>query len=51
MLFADAVVLEDESGTRIDQKLKLWRWALKAKGFRLIRSKIEDMKCDSSAMA
>jgi hypothetical protein len=45
MLFADDVVLVDESRTRVDQKLELWRRTLKAKGFRLSRSKTEYMKC------
>jgi hypothetical protein len=35
MLFADDVVLVDENRTKIDQKLKLWRRTLNAKGFRL----------------
>jgi hypothetical protein len=46
MLFADDIVLVDESRTGVDQKLKLWRRTLEAKGFRLSRSKIEYMKCD-----
>jgi hypothetical protein len=49
MFFADDVVLVDESRTRIDQKLELWRRTLKAKGFRLSISKTEYMKCDFSA--
>jgi hypothetical protein len=49
MLFADDVILVDESRTRVDQKLKLWRRTLEAKGFRLSRSKTEYMKCDFSA--
>jgi hypothetical protein len=49
MLFADDVVLVDESRTRVDQKLELWRRILEAKGFRLSRSKPEYMKCDFSA--
>jgi hypothetical protein len=40
MLFAYDVILVDESRTGIDQKLKLWRQTLEAKGFRLSRSKI-----------
>jgi hypothetical protein len=50
MLFADDVVLMDESRTGVDQKLELWRRTLEAKGFRLIRSKTEYMKCDFSAI-
>jgi hypothetical protein len=39
----------DESRTRVDLKLELWRQTLEAKGFRLTRSKTEYMKCDFSA--
>jgi hypothetical protein len=49
MLFADDVVLVDESRTRVEQKLELWRRSLEAKGFRLSRSKTEYKKCDFSA--
>jgi hypothetical protein len=49
MLFADDVILVDESRTWVDQKLKLWRRTLEAKGFKLSRSKTEYMKCDFSA--
>jgi hypothetical protein len=49
MLFTDDVILMDESRTEVDQKLKLWRWTLKVKCFRLSRSKTEYMKCDFSA--
>jgi hypothetical protein len=49
MLFANDVILVDESRTGVDQKLELWRRILKAKGFRLSRSKIEYMKYDFSA--
>jgi hypothetical protein len=49
MLFADDLVLVDESRTGVDQKLKLWRQTLKAKNFRLSRSKTKYMKCDFSA--
>jgi hypothetical protein len=49
MLFADNVVLVDESRTGVDQKLELWRRTLEAKGFRLSRSKTEYMKCDFGA--
>jgi hypothetical protein len=40
MFFTNNVVLMDESRTWIDQKLKLWRRTLEAKGFRLSRSKM-----------
>jgi hypothetical protein len=49
MLFADDVILVDESRTGVDQKLELWRRILEVKVFRLSRSKIEYMKCDFSA--
>jgi hypothetical protein len=48
-LFADDVVLVDESRTGVDEKLELWRQTLEAKGFRLNRSKTEYKKCDFSA--
>jgi hypothetical protein len=49
MLFVDDVVLVEESMTKVDQKLKLWRQTLEVKCFRLNRSKTEYMKCDFSA--
>jgi hypothetical protein len=49
MLFADDVILVDESRMGVDQKLELWRQILEAKCFRLSRSKMEYMKCDFSA--
>jgi hypothetical protein len=49
MLFADDVVLMNESRTGVDQKLELWRRILEAKGFRLSMSKTEYMKCDFGA--
>jgi hypothetical protein len=49
MLFADDVVLLDESRTGVDQKLELWRRIFEAKGSRLSRFKTEYMKCDFSA--
>jgi hypothetical protein len=50
MLFADDVILVDESRTVVDQKLKLWRRTLEAKSFKLGRSKTEYMKCDFNAI-
>jgi hypothetical protein len=49
MLFADDVVLVDESRMGVDQKLELLRQTLEVKSFRLSRSKTEYMKCDFSA--
>jgi hypothetical protein len=48
MLFADDVVLIDESRIEVNQKLKLWRQTLESKGFRLRRIKTEYMRCQFS---
>jgi Reverse transcriptase (RNA-dependent DNA polymerase) len=48
MLFADDVVLIDESRIGVDQKLELWRQTLESKGFRLSRTKTEYMRCQFS---
>ncbi|KAG2551604.1 hypothetical protein PVAP13_9KG196966 [Panicum virgatum] len=49
MLFADDVVLVDESMAGVNRKLELWRRTLESKGFRLSRTKTEYMMCDFSA--
>ena len=49
MLFADDVVLVDESRAGVNRKLKLWRRTLESKGFKLSRTKTEYMMCDFSA--
>ena len=41
MLFADDVVLVDESRIGVNRKLELWRNTLESKGFRLSRTKTE----------
>jgi hypothetical protein len=46
MLFADDVVLVDESEAGVNRKLELWRQAFESKGFRLSRTKTEYMRCD-----
>ena len=48
MLFADDVVLVDESREGVNRKLELWRHTLESKGFRLSRTKTEYMRCDFS---
>ena len=48
MLFADDVVLVDDSRTGVNRKLELWRQTLESKGFRLSRSKTEYMMCGFS---
>jgi hypothetical protein len=45
MLFADDVVLVDESRAGVNRKLELWRRTLESKGFRLSRTKTEYMRC------
>ncbi|KAG2658209.1 hypothetical protein PVAP13_1KG266040 [Panicum virgatum] len=50
MLFADDVVLADESKAGVNRKLELWRRTLESKGFRLSRTKTEYMMCDFSAI-
>ena len=49
MLFADDVVLVDESRVEVNRKLELWRCTLESKGFRLSRTKTEYMMCDFCA--
>ncbi|KAG2591218.1 hypothetical protein PVAP13_5NG436140 [Panicum virgatum] len=49
MLFADDVVLVDESRAGVNRKLELWRHALESKGFRLSRTKTEYIMCDFGA--
>ena len=50
MLFADDVVLIDESRIGVDRQLELWRQTLESKGFRLSRTKTEYMKCGFSGV-
>ena len=50
MLFADDVVLVDESRIGVDRKLELWRQTLESKGFRLSRTKTEYMRCEFSGV-
>jgi hypothetical protein len=46
MLFADNVVLVDESREGVNRKLELSRQTLESKGFRISRTKTEYMRCD-----
>ena len=48
MLFADDVVLVDDSRAGVNRKLELWRQTLESKGFRLSRTKTEYMMCGFS---
>jgi hypothetical protein len=45
MLFVNDVVLVDDSRTRVNKKLELWRQALESKGFRFSRTKTKYMRC------
>ena len=49
MLFADDVVLVEESRAGVIRKLELWKDMLESKGFGLSRTKTEYMRCDFSA--
>ena len=49
MLFADDVVLVDESRAGVNRRLELWRRTLESKEFRHSRTKTEYMMCDFSA--
>jgi hypothetical protein len=48
MLFADDIVLVDETASGVKTKLEIWREALESKGFRISRSKTEYMVCKFS---
>ncbi|VFQ99294.1 unnamed protein product [Cuscuta campestris] len=45
MLFADDIVLIDDTRDGLNDKLELWRLALETKGFRISRNKTEYMRC------
>ena len=45
LLFADDIVLIDESRAGVNAKLELWRQTLEARGFKLSKSKTEYMEC------
>ena len=45
ILFADDIVLIDESREGVNLKLELWRQTLESKGFKLSRTKTEYMHC------
>jgi hypothetical protein len=48
MLFADDVVLVDETMAGVNGKFELWKDALESKGFRISRTKTEYMMCNFS---
>ncbi|VFQ66544.1 unnamed protein product [Cuscuta campestris] len=45
MLFADDIVLIDDTREGLNHKLERWRLALETKGFRISRNKTEYMEC------
>ncbi|VFQ79217.1 unnamed protein product [Cuscuta campestris] len=45
MLFADDIVLIDDTREGLNDKLELWHLALETKGFRISRNKTEYMEC------
>ena len=49
MLFADDIVLIDETREGVNTKLERWRSTLEARGFRLSRSETEHLHCRFSA--
>jgi hypothetical protein len=50
MLFANDVVLVDETRAGVNGKFELWKDALESKCFRISRTKTEYMMCDFSMM-
>lgn len=48
MIFANDIVLIDESWAKVKNKLEVWRHALESKGFKLSRTKIEYLECKFS---
>lgn len=50
MLFADDVVLVDETRLDVSRKLELWRQISEFKGFRVNTTKNEYIKCDFSSV-
>ncbi|XP_060200604.1 uncharacterized protein LOC132628864 [Lycium barbarum] len=48
MLFADDIVLIDESRSGVNMRLEVWRQTLESKGFKLSRTKIEYLECKFS---
>ena len=48
MLFADDIVLVDETRAGVNAKLELWRQTLESRGFILSRVKTEYMGCKFS---
>ena len=50
MLFADDIVLIDETRRGLNEKLEKWRNSLESRGFRLSRPKTEYLRCGFSGV-
>jgi hypothetical protein len=50
MLFADDVVLIDETRVGVNRKLELWRQTLESKGLGISRANTEYLRCDFSGV-
>ncbi|XP_070002725.1 uncharacterized protein [Nicotiana sylvestris] len=48
MLFADDIVLIDETRSGVNARLEVWRQTLESKGFKLSRTKTEYLECKFS---
>lgn len=48
MLFADDIVLIDETRYGVNDRLEIWRQTQESKGFKLRRTKIEYLECKFS---
>ena len=48
MLFADDIVLVEETRAGVNAKLELWRLTLESRGYKLSRAKTEYMECKFS---
>ena len=48
MLFADDIVLIDETRDKVNDRLEAWRHTLECKGFKLSRTKTEYLECNFS---
>ncbi|XP_059310956.1 uncharacterized protein LOC132062393 [Lycium ferocissimum] len=51
MLFANDIVLIDETSDGVNAKLEVWRQILESKGFRLCRTKAKYLECRFSGVA
>ena len=48
MLFADDIVLIDETRGRLDDKVEKWRQTLECRGYRLSMAKTKYLRCEFS---